>query len=591
MTKTASSHVVDERKTPSTPDNVTTDADGVALASNGNVIDDGLQRGLKNRHLVSPGTKQESTKVMADFSLAQQMIAFGGVVGASIWYGTGSAIAYSGPIGALICFFIIGVDVFFVMQSLGEMATLFPIQGAFIELAGRFIDPALSFSLGWNYWHILSARSFVTTNNWAVALLPPDLWVTNIANDYNNISLIMGLWTTAVPSYGWILIFWAGFQCTSLLGVVVYGEMEFYLACWKLLCVVGGFLVAILVNTGAIGGEYIGFRYWRDPGAIAHGISGFGKTFLLAAVYYAGTEMLALTAAESKNPKRDLPKAIRQTFWRILVIFLGLVFFAGIIVPYDSEGLLAGSSKSALSPWTIALVQAGWSGAGNLLNVVMITAQFSSVNSAIYVASRSLVALAVNGRAPRLFARTTANGVPVAAIVFSNTLGLVALLNIAASPGKVFSYLINISGAATFVAWAFIDITHLRLRKAWAAQNHTPEELPYRAFLFPYGTWFVVFINLFLVFISGYEVFVGGFAAVDFVFSYIVLVIFTLLFLFWKVFKGTKFVDLMDADLVTGRREDLVQGGVHELEGADGHGREKGGRPPWWILVKRFIFS
>jgi amino acid transporter len=492
------------------------------------------------------------------------MIAFGGVVGASIWYGTGSAIAYSGPVGALISFIVIGIDVFFVMQSLGEISTLFPVQGAFIELAGRFIDPALGFSLGWNYWYA---------------------WVTNIANDYNNISLILGFWATPVPSYGWILIFWALFQGTSLLGIVFYGEMEFWLAAWKLFTVLGGFLVAILVNTGAIGGEYIGFRYWRDPGVIAHGINGFGKTFVLAAVYYSGTEMLAITAAESNNPKRDLPSAIRQTFWRILIIFIGLVFFAGIIVPYNSPDLLTGTSKSALSPWTIALVNAGWGGAGNLLNVVMITAQFSSVNSAIYVASRSLVALAHQGRAPRFFAKTTKNGIPVRAIVFSNTLGLLALLNIASSPGKVFGYLVSISGAATFVAWAFIGVTHLRIRKAWVLQGYSVDELPYRAILYPYGTWFVVLLNLFLVFISGYSVFIGGFAAVDFVFDYIVLVIFTLLYLFWKLFKGTKIVSLREVDLVTGRRENLAG----SLTNSDEDGTEKRPRPPWYILIKRFL--
>lgn len=529
-------------KALTSPGDVPSQKGEVAHASNGNVIDDGLQRGLKNRHL--------------------QMIAFGGVVGASIWYGTGSAISYSGPVGALICFFIIGVDVFFVMQSLGEMSTLFPVQGAFIELAGRFVDPALAFSLGVNYWY---------------------LWVTNIANDYNNISLIMGLWTDAVPSYAWILIFWVGFQCTSLLGIVVYGEMEFWLACWKLICVVGGFLVAILINTGAVGGEYIGFRYWRDPGAIANGINGFGKTFVLAAVYYSGTEMLALTAAESRNPKKDLPKAIRQTFWRILVIFLGLVFFAGIIVPYNESSLLTATSKSAQSPWTVALVRAGWAGGGNLVNVVMITAQLSSVNSAIYVASRSLVALAVNGRAPAFFARTTTNGVPVNAIVFSNALGLIALLNIAATPGKVFTYLISISGAATFVAWAFVGVTHLRLRRAWVRQGRSLDELPYKAFLYPYGAWFVVLLNLFLVFISGYEVFVGGFAAVDFVFSYVVIAIFTILYFGWKFVKGTKIISLAEADLVSGRRDNLAQPEDSALV-------EKAGTP-WYIVVKRFIFS
>ncbi|KAI0539115.1 amino acid permease/ SLC12A domain-containing protein [Xylaria digitata] len=518
--------------------------DGTAVADNGNVIDDGLQRGLKNRHL--------------------QMIAFGGVVGASIWYGTGSVIAYSGPVGALISFIIIGVDVFFVMQSLGEMSTLFPVQGAFIELAGRFIDPAFGFSLGWNYWY---------------------QWVTNIANDYNNISLILGFWATPVPSYGWILIFWALFQGTSLLGIVFYGEMEYWLAVWKLFTVLGGFLVAILVNTGAIGGEYIGFRYWRDPGVIAHGIDGFGKTFVLAAVYYSGTEMLALTAAESKDPKRDLPSAIRQTFWRILIIFIGLVFFAGIIVPYNSSELLTGTSKTALSPWTIALVNAGWGGAGNLLNVVMITAQFSSVNSAIYVASRSLVALASQARAPRFFSKTSKNGIPVRAIVFSNTLGLIALLNVASSPGKVFGYLISISGAATFVAWAFIGITHLRIRKAWVLQGYSVDDLPYKALFHPYGTWFVVLLNIFLVFISGYSVFIRGFAAVDFVFDYIVLVIFTLLYLFWKIIKRTKIVSLAEVDLVTGRREHLVGSSTH----FDGEGSEKTLRPPWYIIVKRLL--
>lgn len=312
-------------------------------------LDDGLQRGLKNRHLI--------------------MISFGGVVGASIWYGTGYAIAYSGPVGALVCFFIIGVDVYFVMQCLGEMSTLFPIQGAFIELAGRFVDPSLAFSLGWNYFY---------------------LWVTNVAGDFNASSIIMGYWTDKVPTYGWILIWFAFYQVTSLLGVVVWGEMEFYFACWKLFCILGGFLCAILLNTGAIGGEYIGFRFWRDPGPIANGIDGFGQCFLLAAVYYCGTEMLALTAAESKSPTRDLPKAIKQTFWRVLIIFMlvdqakrffgnlsltdyrrGLVFFAGIIVPSNSPDLLTAATRSGKSPWTIAFANAGAPQVGNVVNVVM----------------------------------------------------------------------------------------------------------------------------------------------------------------------------------------------------------------------------
>ncbi|KAK3613197.1 hypothetical protein LTR22_028257, partial [Elasticomyces elasticus] len=127
---------IDEDKTISVnvAPTIMREGDKFLLARNGNVIDNGLQRGLESRHLV--------------------MISLGGVVGASIWYACGTAVSYSGPVGALICFFIIGVDVFFVMQCLGEISTLFPVQGAFMELTGRFVDESLAFSLGWNYWYL-----------------------------------------------------------------------------------------------------------------------------------------------------------------------------------------------------------------------------------------------------------------------------------------------------------------------------------------------------------------------------------------------------------------------------------------------------
>jgi amino acid transporter len=158
-------------------------------------------------------------------------------------------------------------------------------------LAGRFIDPAWAFALGWNYWY---------------------LWITNLASEHNTGSIILTYWSDKVPSYGWILVFWGFFQCLSLFGVTVYGEMEFWLAAWKFACVLGAFLVAILCNTGAVGGKYIGFSYWKDPGPFVNGINGFGQDFVLAAVYYCGTEMLAVTAGESKNPRRDLPKVCSE---------------------------------------------------------------------------------------------------------------------------------------------------------------------------------------------------------------------------------------------------------------------------------------
>lgn len=118
----------------------------------------------------------------------------------------------------------------------------------------------------------------------------------------------MGLWTSVVPSYAWVLVSWTLFGAFALLDVSLFGEMEFWFALWKVFTIAAGFLIAILLNTGAIGGEYIGFRYWGDPGAFKNGINGFGQAFVLAAAYYSGSEIVAITGAESINPQKDIPK-------------------------------------------------------------------------------------------------------------------------------------------------------------------------------------------------------------------------------------------------------------------------------------------
>lgn len=206
------------------------------------------------------------------------------------------------------------------------------------------------------------------------------------------------------------------------------------------------------------------------------------------------------------------------------------------------------------------------------------------MNSALYVASRSLVSLAKEGRAPKFFAKTTKNGTPANALIFSNLLGLIAMLNYKAGPGKVFSYLTTISGSATYIAWAVIGVTHLRFRRAWVVQGNRVEDLPFKALWYPYGTWFVIIINTFLVFIAGYSVFVDGFHPVDFVINYIVVAVFVVLFIGWKIIKKTKMVPLMEIDLVSGKREVLVS--------ADDTDSSKDKTSvAWYIKAKRAVFT
>lgn len=290
-----------------------------------------------------------------------------------------------------------------------------------------------------------------------------------------------------------------------------------------------------MLDTGAIGGEYIGFKYWSNPGPFANGINGFGKVLVLAAVMYSGTEAVAITGGESRNPKKDIPKALKQTFWRILIVYVGMVFFTGLIVPSNSNGLLNATSKSASSPFTVALVNAGWSGAGNLINAIIVVTLLSSINSAIYIGSRCIYAQARAGRAPAFLGKTTKNGVPVNAIVFTNLFGLISLLNISENAGNVFTYLLDISGAAAFVAWAFIGLTHLRFRAALKAQNVPLTVLPFKSMGYPYVPWVLFIANLILVLLSGYTTILNPFDVKGFVFSYLVIPLFIILYAGWKL--------------------------------------------------------
>jgi yeast amino acid transporter len=231
-----------------------------------------------------------------------------------------------------------------------------------------------------------------------------------------------------------------------------------------------------------------------------------------------------------------------------------MVFFAGILVPSNSPDFLTAGTDSGSSPWTIALQNAGWSHASDLINVFLLTASFSAINSAIYISSRVLHSLADLGRAPALFKRTTSNNVPIYAAILSNLMGLLALINVASGAGTAFTYILDIAGAAAFIAWGCIGITHLRFRRAWKLQGHTPEELPFRAFLYPYGAYFITVINIFLLLIQGYATLLTPWQPVAFVFSYIIVVLFAVLFVGWKLLKKTEFVDLAQVDLMYGRR-------------------------------------
>ncbi|KAF7881453.1 hypothetical protein EAF00_011822 [Botryotinia globosa] len=510
----------------------------------------GLSRGLQTRHL--------------------SMMALAGIIGPGLLVGAGGALASGGPASLLIGFGVIGLIAFSMMQSLGELTTLYPSSGSFISLTSRFFDPAFSVAVGWNYFII---------------------WAAVLANEYNTLSSIFIFWSDRVPLWGYFLIFWFAFLAFQLLGVAAFGEAEFWLALLKLGGLVAYFIFSIIYAAGGLKGQdhTLGFQYWHDPGAFADGFRGVAKVFVFCSTFYAGCESIAVAAAETRNPKHAVPLAIRQVFWRIIFIYMGSALFFGMTCPWNAEGLASAGSKALRSPMTVAIQNAGWEGGVHLINAFILATCLSAVNSSIYIGSRTILFLAQEGHAPRFLRFADHRGVPIYAIIFTNLFGALSMMNVSSGAGAAYNYIVNLSGVSTFLVWGSILFIHIRFRSAWKAQGRRISDLPFVSFAYPYNAYFGLAANIFLTLVQGWTT-LSPFSAGDFVDAYILLALFPLIWAVYKLWFRTKISDLREIDLDEGRRDDLdptEAGGFESLE--NGEGREVVKKVPLWRrIVKNF---
>ncbi|KAL1842343.1 hypothetical protein VTJ49DRAFT_5511 [Mycothermus thermophilus] len=476
----------------------------------------GVKRGLKTRHI--------------------SMMALAGIIGPGLLIGSGGALHNGGPASLIIGFGVIGIIAFSIMQSLGELTTLYPTGGAFTDLSDRFVDKAFGVAVGWNYFII---------------------WFCVLANEYNVISSIMVFWSDKVPIWGYFLIFWFAFLAFQLLGVETFGEAEFWLALIKIIGLIAYFFFSIIYASGGIKGvDALGFTYWRDPGAFADGFRGVASVFVFCSTFYAGVESVAVAATETRNPRHAVPLAIRQVFIRIIVVYMGSAFFFGLTCPSNAPGLIGGESRALRSPMTIAIQNAGWEAGVHLINAFIFVTCLSAINSSIYIGSRTILFMAQNGKAPKFLGWTDKRGVPVPAIVLTNLFGALSMMNVSTGASKAYSYIVNLSGVSTFLVWGAISLTHIRFRSAWKAQGHTEAELPFKSLWYPYNAWFGLSANVFLALIQGWATF-APFDAGLFVDAYILLPLFGVIYAVYKVVFKTKLWKAHEIDLQSGRRRDL----------------------------------
>lgn len=474
-----------------------------------------------------------------------QMIAIGGTIGTGLFVGAGGALAQGGPLGLLLGYTIMGGIVFSMMVALGEMTTLFPVSGAFTHYASRFLDPAIGFGLGWNYWY-----SFAIT-------LPTEITVAALVIDY---------WPggQALSPAIFISVFLVVICSFNFLGVRMYGEAEFWFAIIKVITIVGLILLGLIITCG--GGpdhQTIGFRFWKE-GAFQqmNGIPGpkgrflaFWSVFVQAAFSYLGTEIVALTAGEAANPRRNVPKAINRVFYRIMLFYVGGVFIMGLIVSPNDPQLLHNAGTAA-SPWVIAIKRAGINGLPSLINVVVLLSAFSAGNSDLYASSRTLYGLACDGKAPAFLRICTKSGLPIYCLCVTALFGPLAYMNLANNAATVFNYLSALSSVTGLITWGVILLTYIRFYHGCKRQGIDRSTFPFVAPFQPYASYAGLFMICLITFFCGYGVFLdNSWSTATFLTDYIPVWVFILFVAFWKLYKKTHWVSLDEMDFDTGRRE------------------------------------
>ncbi|KAI0126235.1 amino acid permease/ SLC12A domain-containing protein [Xylariales sp. AK1849] len=510
-----------------------------------------LERTMKPRHL--------------------NMIAIGGSIGAGFFVGSGGALQTGGPGSMLIGFIIMGVMMFNVVYALGELAVMFPISGGFYTYANRFVDPSWGFAMGWNY-----------VMQWAF-VLPLELTVCGTVIQY---------WAPDSSVAIWISVFLVLIIIINIFGTMGYAEEEFWASSLKLAATVIFMIVAfiLILGGGPSNGQYSkywGARLWYDPGAFQHGFRGFCGVFVTAAFSFSGTELVGLAAAESRNPAKALPGAIKQVFWRITLFYVVGLLFVGLLVSCKDGRLLnASNDDPSSSPFVIAIANAGLHGYDSFMNVIILVSVLSIGVSCVYGGSRTLVALAQQGYAPRLFAYIDKSGRPLPAVGIIIAIGFLGYLSVNGNGNTVFTWLQALSGLAALFTWGSICLCHIRFRQAWKYHGHTLDEIPFQAIFGVAGSWVGLILNIIVLAAQFYTAIVNIDGSIGdaegFFESYLAAPVVILFYIAGYIWKRQGWLKVSQMDVDTGRRE-------HDWDAIRVYRAELAAAPAWKRVFK-FLF-
>jgi len=402
-----------------------------------------LRRAMSARHLV--------------------MIALGGVIGSGLFLSSGYTIAQAGPLGAVLAYLLGAFVVWLVMVCLGELAVTYPVSGSIHIYAARTMGPATGFATAWLYWLC---------------------WVVALGSEFTASGILMQRWFPNVDVWVWCVVFAAILFTLNAISARVFGETEFWFALIKVLAIValivlGGMAIFGFTPLSSEPHDAVLFSNFVTPeGLLPAGLGGVLITSLAVFYAFSGAEIVGVAAGETKDPARNIPRALRSTVLRLLVLFVGSIVVIAALLPYDQAGV-------SESPFVEVFDIVGVPYAADIMNFVVITALLSVGNSGLYSCARMLFSLAEEGYAPRAFTKLTRRGIPMVALLVSLAIGLVSLVTSVVAAETVYIVLVSIAGFAAVAVWMAIVAAQFFHRRAFLREGGDLSTLAYRTPMYP----------------------------------------------------------------------------------------------------------
>lgn len=379
------------------------------------------------------------------------MIGLGGAIGTGLFLGSSLAISQAGP-ATIIAYVICAAVALVIGWSLAEMVVVHPEAGAFGVIAHRYLGPWAGFVVRWTYWTIQ---------------------VIAIGGEVIAAGIYVQFWWPSLPLWLPVTVFSVVVLAVNIAAVKLFGEVEYWFAMIKVVAIIVFVLLGVLLITvGLPGSEATGVsNLTAHGGFLPNGMSGLFLAMVFVLFSYIGTEAVSVTAAESENPQRDIPRAARRMVSRLSLFYVLAIAVVLTVVPWTTT---AHGGSVTESPFVSVFSAAGIPAAATIMNFVVLTAALSSANTNLYLTTRMMHSLAANRYAPAWTGRLSASGVPRNALTLS-ALGLaLAAIVSAASESGAYLALFGVSVFGALIVWLFILATHFAFRRTRAAQGLPP---------------------------------------------------------------------------------------------------------------------